>query len=385
MTVSESSKSAETGDPSAVIAELRVAASRPFGEALAMPKSVYTSPGFLALEQERIFRRDWVSLGRTSSLAKPGDYLTADLGGEPIMVIRDKDGQIRAQSNVCRHRMSVLLEGRGTAARITCPYHGWVYNLDGSLRGAPYMEGNDAFDKRKICLPQVRCVDWLGWIMVTLDPDVPEPSERLAELEALIAPYGVEHYEEAVFETYVWDTNWKVLAENFMESYHLRVCHAGTIGGLSNVEAHEMPEGAPAYNIHSILKDPSFTLSVAHPSNTRLQGDERLKTVIFAVYPSLLITLSPGYFFYLSLLPLEPGKVHVRYGGGLAPEFRADPDGEAHFASAKALLDAVNDEDRACTERVFRGLSANLAAPGPLSPMERTIYDFTRYLADRVS
>ncbi len=367
------------------VAELQATAALPFGEARAMPKSVYTSPAFAEREIERIFRREWICVGRASSLKEPGDYIATEIGGEPVMVLRDRDGTLRAQSNVCRHRMSVLLEGRGNVSRITCPYHGWTYNLDGRLRGAPYMEGNAAFDRKDLCLPQVRCADWLGWILVTLSEDAPDPHAHLAEAAAEIAPYGMERYHEEFREDFVWNTNWKVLAENFMESYHLPVCHAGTIGGLSDIEDSVFPEGRPAYNIHSIMKDPSFTLSVAHPSNTRLEGDWRLKTVLLTVYPSLMITLTPGYFWYLALQPVDPGHVRVRFGGGLAPEFVDDPEGPVHFQALKQLLAEVNVEDKGCTERVYRGICAGMSTPGPLSPMERPLYDFTRYIAGKVA
>jgi len=195
----------------------------------------------------------------------------------------------------------------------------------------------------------------------------------------------MESYTELFREEHVWDTNWKVLAENFMESYHLPACHAATIGGVSSIADAEMPEGAPAYNIHFITKDPSFTLSVAHKDNTTLQGEWRLKTAVFAIYPSLMITLTPGYFWYLSLHPKGPGQVHITFGGGLSPDFLADPEHEAHMAATKKLLDEVNEEDKGCTERVFRGVSSRLAAPGPMSHLERPLYDFSRYLADRLA
>ncbi len=367
------------------LAALRATAARPFTDARAMPPGVYTSPVVLAAEMERIFARDWVCIGRASSLAAPGDYLTYTLAGQPIVVLRDRDGSIRAMLNVCLHRMSTLLEGRGNTRSIVCPYHAWTYNLDGSLRGAPAMTRNDGFCKDALALPQIRCTVWEGWVMVTLDPAA-EPVERtLAGLAATLAPFGMARYVETFREEHAWDTNWKVLAENFMESYHLPVCHAGTIGGLSRIEDAEMPEGEAGYNLHFIQKDPSFTLSVAHPTNTTLTGDWRLKTAVFAVYPSLLITLTPGYFWYLSLHPLAPGRVHIVFGGGLSPEFVTDPAAPAHFAGLKALLDDVNAEDRGCTERVFRGVSSRLAAAGPMSHLERPLYDFARYLAQRLS
>jgi phenylpropionate dioxygenase-like ring-hydroxylating dioxygenase large terminal subunit len=120
---------------------------------------------------------------------------------------------LRAQSNVCLHRMSTLLSGSGNTQSIVCPYHAWTYNLDGSLRGAPAMTLNEGFCKDGYKLPQVRCEEWLGWIMVSLNPDAPPVSESLAEVQELIGQYGMEDYTETFHETHVWDTNWKVLAE----------------------------------------------------------------------------------------------------------------------------------------------------------------------------
>ncbi len=118
------------------VRELLANVSVPFETARAMPPSVYTSEEFLKSELESVFSRDWVCVGRASALSKPGDYLTYELAGEPIIVLRDASGQLRAMSNVCRHRMSTMLEGCGNKRAIVCPYHGWSYNLDGSLRAA---------------------------------------------------------------------------------------------------------------------------------------------------------------------------------------------------------------------------------------------------------
>ena len=365
-------------------AELRANVALPFGQAVAMPKSVYTSAEFAELEQRHIFARDWLCAGRADALREPGDYLTMEISGEPILVLRDRDGSLRAMSNVCRHRMSTLLEGRGNTRAIVCPYHAWTYNLDGSLRGAPAMTLNEGFCKDQIALPQVRCEIWAGWIMVTLDPDVPPPSQRLAAVSDLIGPFQMENYVETFREEFHWATNWKVLAENFMESYHLPVCHAGTIGGHVDLLKMSCPEGLPAFNYHSILKNDALDLALAHPANTRLEGDQRRTTWLLSIYPSLMITLSPGYFWYLSLTPDGPGHVNVVFGGGLAPDFAADPASAVHFTRLKTLLDEVNIEDKGCVERVYRGLSAGLSAPGPLSHLERPNYDFARYIAGMI-
>ncbi|MGB8813862.1 MAG: aromatic ring-hydroxylating dioxygenase subunit alpha, partial [Paracoccaceae bacterium] len=232
------------------IEELRANVAVPFEQARAMPKSVYTSPEFLAQEMQHIFAKDWLCAGRADALPNPGDYLTMEISGEPIVVLRDRDGQLRAMSNVCRHRMSTLLTGRGNARSIVCPYHAWTYNLDGTLRGAPAMTLNQGFCKETHALPQVRCENWLGWIMVTLNPDAAKPQEKLEQVEDLVGRFHMENYVEAFREEFHWATNWKVLAENFMESYHLPVCHAGTIGGHVDLLKMTCPEGLPAFNYH---------------------------------------------------------------------------------------------------------------------------------------
>ncbi|MBB2201539.1 aromatic ring-hydroxylating oxygenase subunit alpha [Gluconacetobacter tumulisoli] len=358
-------------------------ASRPFDEAVAMSPEPYTSEAFLAREVETIFAREWICVGRASALAMAGDYLTCEIAGQPIIVLRDRDGRLRAMSNVCLHRMSTLLEGAGNVRAIVCPYHAWSYNLDGTMRGAPLMNGRPGFCKDEYRLPDIRCEDWLGWIYVTLDADAVPVADRLRPLEQMIAPYGMERYVECFRETHVWDTNWKILAENFMESYHLPVCHARTVGPHSKLEEMDCPPGLAAFNYHWITKEASLAIGNAHPANTRLTGHWRRTTGLITIYPSHLITLTPGYFWYLSLHPEGVGKVRMIFGGGLSPEFIDDPQGQEYVAALKALLDAVNVEDRRCTEKVFRGMQATRATPGRLSHLERPLYDFTRYLAGR--
>lgn len=366
------------------IQELRENVAVPFEEARAMPPSVYTSESFLVRELEDIFAKDWFCVGRASALASAGDYVTLELAKQPVVVLRDNDGQLKAMSNVCLHRMSTLLEGRGKVRSIVCPYHAWTYNLDGTLRGAPAMSLNGGFCKSDYKLPEIRCEEWLGWVFVTLDPSATPVADQLGKVEELVADYGMGSYTETFFETHVWDTNWKVLAENFMESYHLPVCHAGTIGGLSKLEEMVCPPGEAAFNYHTILKDDTLGIALAHPDNTRLKGERRRMTYLLAIYPSLLITLTPGYFWYLSLHPRGVGQVQIGFGGGMSPDYVNDPDAQAHFGQLKTLLDKVNVEDKGCTEKVYRGLCSQIAAPGHLSHLERPNYDFAHYINSRI-
>jgi choline monooxygenase len=368
----------------AVIRQLQENAARPFDDATAMPPRVYTSPDFLEAEQERIFSKEWLCVGRSSALPQAGDYLSAEVAGQPVVILRDEQGEIRAFSNVCLHRMSVLLEGRGNVRSIVCPYHAWSYRLNGELRGAPMMDQQPGFCKEGLALPTVRCELWQGWIYITLNNDASPVAEQLGDLSALISQYGMADYQETFHEEHVWDTNWKILAENFMESYHLPMLHRATVGPHSRLEEMECPPGLPAFNYHWITKEATLPIGNAHPSNTRLAGHWRRTTALLAIYPTHLVTLTPGYFWYLVLQPKGVGQVHIRFGGGLAPEFVSDPRAAEYMATLKTLLDTVNAEDRQGVEAVFRGVNAPLARPGRLSPLERPNYDFARYLAARL-
>ena len=166
-----------------------------------------------------------------------------------------------------------------------------------------------------------------------------------------------------------------------MESYHLPVCHAATIGGLSKLDEMVCPPGLPTFNYHTILKDDTLKIALAHPANTRMEGDRRRTTYLLAIYPEPAHHPDAGLLLVPLAAPHGAGQVRVIFGGGMSPEFVNDPDAQAHFAALKALLDEVNVEDKGCTET---GLSRPLlrpAQPGHLSHLERPNFDFATYIA----
>lgn len=367
-----------------LLQQLHENAALPFEEARAMPKSIYTHPEFLEREQAHIFNQEWICVGRHDAAKQPGDYFSCEVAGEPVLVIRDKENQLRAFSNVCLHRLSTLKSGTGNCASVVCPYHGWAYNLTGQLIGAPQMQRSPSFDKQDYQLPEVRLEIWQGWVYLTLNQDAEPMADKLSSLSEKINRYGMEDYTQTFCETHVWDTNWKILAENFMESYHLPILHSSTVGPHSKLEDMECPPGEPAYNYHWLRKEASLAIGNAHPDNTRLEGDWRHTTALIAIYPGHLLTLTPGYFWYLSLQPLAVDKVQILYGGGLSPEFIDDPEGIKAIEQLKILLDEVNEEDRRGVEAVFKGNHSTIAKPGHLCWLERPNYDFARYLSQRL-
>ena len=358
---------------------------KPFEQAQTLPPEAYLSQHVLGLEQEYIFKGDWICVGRAESIPQPGDYMTSDILDQPVFVIRDHDRQIRAISNVCLHRMSRLLEGTGCAKRITCPYHAWTYELDGTLRHAPHMEKSPAFSKCDDRLPSIACEQWERWLYVTLAPSPVSVATQLQPLyDTVVGRYRMAAYVETFREEHVWQTNWKVLAENFMESYHLFKLHRKTVGPHSRVDEMECPPGGDAFNYHWITKESSLAIGNAHPDNQHLEGDWRRTTALITIYPSHLITLAPGYFWYLALQPYGIDQVRIVYGGGMAPEYVKDERCLEYLEELKTLLDEVNAEDRIGVENVFRGMKSHLAKGGHLCHLERPNYEFGQYLTRRL-
>jgi len=367
-----------------ILDQLHSSCAQPFAKARSMPPGVYTSEAFLAEEKKHIFSTEWICAGRQESIPKRGDYFTAEIAGEPVVLMRDDDLNVRAMSNVCMHRLALLMSGEGNCRRMVCPYHAWTYDLQGQLVGGPHMDKSPAFNAADYRLAEIRSEIWQGWIYITLNPDAEPVASKLGTLYDKISQYGMSDYVQTFREEHVWDSNWKILAENFMESYHLPMLHKGTVGPHSRIEDMECPPGEPAYNYHWIKKEASLAIGNAHPDNTRLEGDWRQTTALIAIYPSHLITLTPGYFWYLSLQPRGAGQVHITFGGGLSPDFINDPQAQVSIKALKRLLDEVNEEDRCGVEAVFRGAQASFARPGHLCYLERPNYDFANYLSQKL-
>jgi len=353
-----------------------------------MPPEVYTCDDFHALEQSRIFAREWLCIGRADAIAKRGDYLTYSIGEQPIFVRRGKHGEIRCFANVCLHRMMRLLEGRGNCGKIVCPYHAWTYDIDGRLVRAPHMERTAGFEVCDYRLPEIRCDVWQGWIFVTLNPHIAPLAARLEALQAVVERYGMSDYVEILQQDQQWNTNWKCLTENFMEGYHLPVAHRATVGACFPVQETQFPEGGrnDAFTLQSFTKTPDAPIGTAHRDNQRLQGRWRNTSVLVTIYPSHMFSLAPDHLWYLSLQPHGTDKVDIRFGAAFAPEvLAASDDRESLVRETTEFLERVNAEDRFLVEGIFQGLKGALSKPGPLSWLERENHEFTQYLLRRLN
>jgi len=375
--------------PLSTLKYLAALAALPQNEATAMPPDMYHSPKIAKRERKHIFNQEWLCAGLSNTIPKAGDYLSYEIGDQSIIVIRQKDESVAAFANVCRHRMMTLLEGSGSCKnkRIMCPYHAWSYDINGSLKSAPQMQYRPNFDKKDYGLLPIRCEVWEGWVYVTLNNDAPAVTEQLAELQEVVADYQMANYVPIVQQEHIWNTNWKMLTENFMEGYHLPVTHRGTVGShfpVDETEFSALPAN-PAFTYQLYTKKESAPVGNAHPDNRVLKGKQRRTSVLPTIFPSHMISLAPDHLWYLSLQPLGHDKVRIRYGAALAPEvLAASDDPDTLTKDVIKFLDQVNEEDRGVVEGIFKGSIGSLSSAGPLCWLERENHEFTQYIARRL-
>ncbi|HUR36881.1 MAG TPA: aromatic ring-hydroxylating dioxygenase subunit alpha [Terriglobales bacterium] len=192
-----------------------------------LPSDLYTEAKSAPQERKQIFGRTWQIVGRRDQLLQPGDYFTAELCGEPLLLVRGQGGELRSFYNVCRHRAGPPATGCGSRKVFRCGYHGWTYGLDGKLLNAPEFEGLKDFDAKDFGLMPVRAETWGAWIFVNLDKDAPALLESLAELPEQAKRFGLEKLKLFERRDYPMACNWKTYIDNYLEGYHLPSVHPG--------------------------------------------------------------------------------------------------------------------------------------------------------------
>lgn len=371
-----------------LLQQLKQFGSQEFTSALTAPPSIYSSRELHALEREKIFAREWLCVGRTQEIPDSGDYLTCSLEEQKIIIVRQKDGSVRALSNICLHRCAQLLNGSGNVKTIVCPYHAWVYQLDGRLSNTLHMEHTPDFDEASRVLPEVRSEVWQGFIYVTLNADATPVKTLLSEFEAVVSDYQLENYVHAFTYEETWPANWKCFVENYLDAYHIFKVHKKTFGAYGNFEsATELFDGGEQYTYHLIVGDETQSYradpadSVAHPDNTSLQKKWRATTVLAAVFPSQTMQIQPDLLWYVSVLPAGVDHFKMRWSVSVPPEIMQDEHASDYVQAARSLLCAVNAEDEAIINRVYDGSKDPMATRSRYSWLERNVFQFGRYLA----
>jgi phenylpropionate dioxygenase-like ring-hydroxylating dioxygenase large terminal subunit len=349
--------------------------------ATGLPAGLYTSRAFYAAEQAALFEEGWLCVGREDDVPAPGDYLVSDIGALSLATLRGQDGVVRNFANTCLHRMTRLLSGKGNCrGRIVCPYHAWTYRDDGRLDAAPHMEKAVGFDVGALRLKELRTELWEGFIFATMNPTTAPVAERLRPIEHVVGRYRAVGYGKVLDLDVVSEANWKLIHENFMETYHLPFVHRTSLGKQESIGVAAGFDSSDAYSIHRTVKHRESPRGIAHPSNDVLTGEWRQTTVVLSVFPSLLLILCPDHLWYLLTHPVDVGQTHVTFGLSYAPEVLADVGKKALADTWRPYYVNLNGEDRAIVESIQEAARSPLATPGRLSPLERFTLDLARYL-----
>ena len=379
--------------PKDLLHQLRRAADATFDDARMLPLEVYRSPAVLHAEHRNVLADAWHCLGRTADLPNRGDHLTGEIphlhadgsvGTRSVLLVRGDDDVIRAFDNVCLHRGAPLVTDCGNEARLTCPYHAWVYRLDGQLVGAPYMQrGEQPFDPRPHRLGELALEVWEGFVFVSGHADPTPLVASLDGLTAVVEQFHMADYVPVHQQVDVWATNWKLLVENFMDTYHVFKVHRATFGvdGDSPTNTTMYP-GTDAWAHHVALD----RAEMAHPDNTALVGDWRRAVVLAAVFPTHVMQLQPDYLWYLQISPAGTDQVRIRWDVSVAPDvLAAQADPEAYVNSLVELLMRVNAEDQPVVESIRRAADGPQFERGPFSVYEQNVYDFDRHITRRLT
>jgi len=333
-------------------------ANAPLPEASTIPAPWYVDSRIAELETKTVFSKTWQMVGRVEQVEAPGQFVTANVAGEPIVVVRGNDGVLRSFFNVCRHHAAaVVSEPCGQTSLLHCPYHGWNYGLDGSLKGMPEFDGVKNFDRQQNGLVPVRAEIWEKFVFVNLDPEAVPLRDFLGGLVKRIAPLNVSklHY----FDSRVYDIhcNWKVFIDNYLDGgYHVPHLHKG----LSSVLDYKQYtiENEDRYCLQS---SPMVASDEDVATGATRKGD---RAWYFWQYPNLMINCYEGYMDTNLVLPVDVDHCRVIF------DFYFADVSEAHHEynlQSVAVGARVQDEDLGICEAVQRGLKSRAYGAGRLS------------------
>ena len=376
---------------------------------MSLPKASFVSESEFRRERDVIIFADWFCVGRADGLTTSGDFLTADVVGESVIVVRGDDGGLRGFYNLCRHRGSRLvppeeaapgglkaggqMTGRGDGAgwrsgcfagSIKCPYHAWTYGLDGTLRSAPFLP--DLRNHRAaLSLHQVEVGTWGGFVFARLEPGAgPSLTDSLGPIPARVAAYRMEDLRTGARLRYEVAANWKVVLENYNECYHCGPVHPelcelvpefARTGGDVDWEAG-VPHRAGSYTF-------TATGTTTRKPLPGLSEMERTRHFGELVLPNLMISLSADHVAAFTLWPRSAGLTTVICDFLFHPDEIAKPDFDP--GDAVSFWDLVNRQDWLICERVQDGMTSRRFAAGYLAPMEEPSADVRKYVTQRLS
>jgi choline monooxygenase len=372
------------------------ALSRPTLEAETLPAEVYWDPGIFESELKHVFFKEWLCVGRVEDVPNVGDYMTVNIASEPLIIIRDGQGEIRAHLNVCRHRSCQLMDGQGTVKAIRCPYHGWMYALNGELRGTPDFKETRNFDKGEYALHSAKVEIWRGYIMINMDQGAAPFRDQVTDADI----WGLDRYRMGeMVTTHRWEydikCNWKVYVENFIEEYHIPWVHPTTFQPLTPMKRWaEYPDLTK--QPHGIMIGQTPGLSFSNTGDALFEVSPGLDSLppeydgmpIWLAYPTLMVIPTVDALVYYVAFPDGPEqtKISLRlalhedvidaYDNG-DPQVRAA--GDEYAANAEIFL----AEDNKISEQQQLGLRSRHGTVGRWSKHEGLARMFDKWVADK--
>ena len=351
---------------------------RNIANAWSLPASFYFDSTTQQLERSLIFARTWQVVGHHDQIVNPGDYFTAELAGEPLLVVRSADREIRAFYNVCRHRAGSPAEGCGSRKVFRCNYHGWTYGLDGKLISAPEFDGVQRFDPAEFALQPVAASEWSGLIFVNLNDQAEPLLLSLGELPQQAGRSGFDRMKLFERRTYDMKCNWKTYVDNYLEGYHLPSVHPGLNRELDYnayiVEPYE----------HHIKQFSPIRGAQPGDSTPRRYQDARddLTTDYYWIFPNWMLNCYPDNVSLNIVLPIEPDRSLAIFEWYL-------PEEGLTTAAAKASVEfshQIQLEDIAICEAVQKNLHSRSYQRGRYSiKQEKGVHAFHRMYAEAIS
>ena len=373
-------------------------AARPLSSACALPAAAYTDDEYFAWESSQVLRRQWLAVAHVSQIPDSGDYVNLTLLGERLSVVRGADGAVRVLSRVCAHRgMDVMPPETGHAEQgncrhYRCPYHHWVYDLSGSLKGAPFMKEHAAVTGGTLKLHEFRSEVWEGFVFVNFSADAQPLAECYAGLLPYLARWRIGDLVMVIDQAWDCPFNWKVLVENFMEPYHHAGAHHTIFQPLMPAQGCWTEAEAEHYTIcHLPLADglreqvrAGEPQLLAFPPLPGLEEGDFHEWTVYLGHPDFLLFVAPDRVYWYRIEPLDAGRMRLRTTLLVSPAAAEVPDFPRIIEEETDMLRRFHLEDMEVCGAVQAGLASQAYTPGPLSELEAPIWLFQRYLARQI-
>jgi len=366
---------------------------QPITKATTIPPQAYYDDTYFAAEQQQIFEKQWFCVGHTAELPKNGDTKVVDVGPQSFILTKCKKGKIHAFYNVCRHRGARLCEPGDVKnrKRLNCPYHWWSYRLSGELVSTPFFD-SDNFKKKDYGLLKIRVETFAGMIFVCANPEVGSLSDSLGDIVNLFKDYPLAEMDIKGVQEYNLDVDWKILAENFMEWYHVGPVHP-ELATFSTPEQHLMQEGSGNYVgfvTHPVTNSGGAADTTNFNPTPQTTTYDQQTAFFYHLFPNVSVTVYPHSVYTLVMLPTAPGKCKETLYLLQHPDCKLETDTQEEYQSKVDALFKfvckVNDEDVWVVKRVSKGLRNSQYVGGRFSPdMEKTCYRFQNMIGDAMT